>query len=99
MAGLDFICKNWGCGQPFKYDSTPNGIKTCKHHPGRYEFGSKHGLWPECWTCCGKKWEAEGCRLAYHKGVPEKDFYSICINVGPLDTRTGYPEGVCGMRF
>ncbi|CAD8086496.1 unnamed protein product [Paramecium sonneborni] len=99
LAGMDFICKNWGCGQPFKYDSTPNGIKTCKHHPGRYEFGSKHGLWPECWTCCGKKWEAEGCRLAYHKGVPEKDFYNICINVGPLDSKTGYPEGTCGMRF
>ncbi|CAD8071067.1 unnamed protein product [Paramecium primaurelia] len=99
LAGTDFICKNWGCGQPYKYDSTPNGIKTCKHHPGRYEFGSKHGLWPECWTCCGRKWEAEGCRLEYHKGVPEKDYYNICINVGPKDPRTGFPEGTCGMRF
>ncbi|CAK81396.1 unnamed protein product (macronuclear) [Paramecium tetraurelia] len=98
-AGSDFICKNWGCGQPYKFDATPNGIKTCKHHPGRYEFGSKHGLWPECWTCCGKKWEAEGCKLEYHKGVPEKDFYNICINVGPLDPRTGFPEGTCGMKF
>ncbi|CAD8068820.1 unnamed protein product [Paramecium primaurelia] len=99
LAGMDYICKNWGCGQSYKYDSTPNGIKTCKHHPGRYEFGSKHGLWPECWTCCGKKWEAEGCKLEYHKGVPEKDYYNICINVGPKDPRTGYPEGTCGMRF
>ena len=44
------ICTNWGCTKDFYADR--NDKKVCVHHPGRFEFGSEHGLWGEGWTCC-----------------------------------------------
>jgi hypothetical protein len=43
--GTEMICKNWGCNKKFKYDDNPTADKeSCRYHPGRYEFGSIHGM-------------------------------------------------------
>lgn len=47
---IEMKCINWGCDMEYMGDR--NNRKECKHHPGRFEFASEQGLWPEGWTCC-----------------------------------------------
>ena len=71
----------------------------CRFHPGSYEFGSVHvrlypcffsfslnikGLWPKGWTCCQKEWNAGGCKIGKHKGIPASKNFKLCINHGNL---------------
>jgi hypothetical protein len=63
---VEMKCTNWGCDKDFSYDR--NDKKVCTHHPGRFEFGSEHGLWPEGWTCCRNEWDSPGCTVDVHKG-------------------------------
>ena len=63
------VCKNWGCLVK-TYMSSKNHKKACLFHPGRWEFGSIHGLWPENWTCCRGSWDSKGCTYSFRRGVP-----------------------------
>jgi len=73
-------CYNIGCTK--EYLSDKNGDKNCMHHPGRYDFGSELGMWPEGWTCCRKEWDAPPCTLGHHRGHPKAAFIKYCINHG-----------------
>jgi len=103
--GMDMVCKNWGCGQNYKYDENPLAKQDkCVYHPGRYEFGSIHGLWPESWTCCRGQWAARGCKRSNHRGVPASKNYKLCINHGPLNPikkkdQNLRPDSFCGKAF
>lgn len=90
-------CKNWGCGKDYHEDK--NEKYSCMHHPGVYQFGSRHGLWPESWTCCRAEWEAMGCRRGYHRGVPKDEFVRLCINHGEPNPDSTYPDSFCGKPF
>lgn len=103
--GMDMVCKNWGCGKNFKFDENPLSKQDkCVHHPGRYEFGSIHGLWPESWTCCRGNWTARGCKRSGHKGVPISKDYKLCVNHGPLNPvkkkdQNFRPDSFCGRAY
>lgn len=60
------VCANNGCDSEYNFDKNDKGA--CTHHPGRFEFGSEQGLWPEGWTCCRKAWDEMGCSKGYHRG-------------------------------
>jgi len=90
-------CKNWGCGQEYQEDK--NDKHSCRHHPGKYQFGSRHGLWPESWTCCRAEWDSLGCRKGFHKGVPATEFVRLCINHGEPNPDSFYPDSFCGKPF
>ena len=97
-ADTEMFCRNWGCVKKH-YLHGKNHKKACNFHPGRWEFGSIHGLWPENWTCCRGLWESQGCTLSYHNGVPNKFVAKKCINRGELNGKTGRPDSVCGGNF
>lgn len=90
-------CKNWGCGKEYQEDK--NEKYSCQHHPGVYQFGSRHGLWPESWTCCRAEWDTMGCRRGYHRGVPKDEFTRLCINHGEPNPDSIYPDSFCGKPF
>lgn len=91
------VCKNWGCGK--EYNEEKNEKYSCQHHPGVYQFGSRHGLWPESWTCCRAEWDTPGCRKGFHKGVPKEEFTRLCINHGEPNPDSIYPDSFCGKPF
>lgn len=91
------VCTNWGCGKDFEFDR--NDPKACQHHPGRYEFGSEQGLWPEGWSCCRRAWDDMGCALGPHKGHPKTAQIKFCINHGEPNKKFSYPDGFCGKQF
>lgn len=91
------VCKNWACGREYPEDR--NEKNSCKYHPGVYQFGSRHGLWPESWTCCRSEWESAGCRLGKHKGEPKESFTRLCNNHGEPNPDSIYPDSFCGKPF
>lgn len=94
------VCKNWGCGELYEHSDDIHGSKgACKHHPGSYQMGSIHGLWPESWTCCRGAWSDLGCSYGRHKGVPEKKLHYLCINRGEINPDSGKPDSSCGREF
>eukprot|EP01016_Furgasonia_blochmanni_P043743 TRINITY_DN5984_c0_g2_i3.p1 TRINITY_DN5984_c0_g2~~TRINITY_DN5984_c0_g2_i3.p1 ORF type:complete len:546 (+),score=119.87 TRINITY_DN5984_c0_g2_i3:764-2401(+) len=98
--GTQMICLNWTCGKTFSYDDNPMNVRSnCRHHPGRYEFGSIHGLWPESWTCCRRAWNAPGCRMGKHRGVPLANRLRLCLNHGDVNPRTEKPDSACGKAY
>ena len=104
-SGMDMVCKNWGCGENYKFDENPLAKQDrCVYHPGRYEFGSIHGLWPESWTCCRGQWTAPGCKRGKHRGVAASKNFKLCINHGPLNPikkkdQNLRPDSFCGKAF
>jgi len=90
-------CKNWGCGRD--YNEEKNEKYSCQHHPGVYQFGSRHGLWPESWTCCRKEWDSMGCRKGFHRGVQKEFFTRLCINHGEPNPSSIYPDSFCGKPY
>lgn len=98
--GTRMICRNWGCGKAYDYSSDPISTKSaCRYHPGSYQLGSIHALWPESWTCCRGEWTAPGCRRGPHRGVVEKKITYLCLNVGELNPKTKRPDSACGMQY
>ena len=103
--GMDMICKNWGCGKIYKFDENPLAKQDmCEYHPGRYEFGSIHGLWPESWTCCRGNWTAKGCKRGKHRGVANSKNLKLCLNHGLLNPikkkdQNLRPDSFCGKAF
>ena len=94
----EMFCKNWGCLKKiFLYGK--NHKKACNYHPGRWEFGSIHGLWPENWTCCRGQWDSPGCTYSFHNGVINQKVLKKCINRGELNPKAGRPDSVCGGSF
>ena len=91
------ICKNWGWGREYQEDK--NEKYSWTHHPGKYQFGSRHGLWPESWTWCRSEWESLGCRKGYHRGIPKEEFTRLCINHGEPNPDSIYPDSFCGKPF
>ena len=91
------VCKNWGCGKDYQEDR--NDKKSWTHHPGKYQFGSRHGLWPESWTCCRAEWDSMGWRKGFHRGVPKEEFTRLCINHGEPNPDSIYPDSFCGKPF
>ncbi|OMJ77941.1 hypothetical protein SteCoe_22380 [Stentor coeruleus] len=94
----EMFCRNWGCLKKL-YLYGKNHKKACLYHPGRWEFGSVHGLWPENWTCCRGSWESQGCTHGFHNGVINQQVMKKCINRGELSAKSGRPDSVCGMSF
>lgn len=90
-------CYNIGCTKDYLSDK--NADKNCMHHPGRYDFGSELGMWPEGWTCCRKEWDAPPCTLGFHRGHPKQAFIKYCINHGEQNPDSHYPDGFCGRPF
>ena len=76
-----------------------NDKHVCLHHPGRFEFGSEQGLWPEGWTCCRGQWESNGCTLGVHRGQPKNEQIKLCINHGELNPKSVYADSFCGRSF
>jgi len=91
-------CLNWACVSK-QYTYGKNDRRSCRHHPGRWEFGSVHGLWPENWTCCRRNWEEEGCTIGPHRGIPYSQFPRLCINHGQINPATDSPDSFCGKSF
>jgi hypothetical protein len=91
-------CLNWGCENKL-YIYGKNHKKACRSHPGRWEFGSIHGLWPENWTCCRKEWLGQGCRRVFHRGVPNSFVTQKCIARGAINPHTNQPDSTCGLSF
>ena len=91
------ICKNWGWGREYQEDK--NDKHSCTHHPGKYQFGSINGYWPESWTWCRAEWESLGCRKGFHRGVPKEEFTRLCINHGEPNPNSIYPDSFCGKPF
>ncbi|EGR27502.1 hypothetical protein IMG5_195060 [Ichthyophthirius multifiliis] len=99
-AGTVMICKNWGCGQTYIYKSDINQAnKKCQYHPGVFDLGSSHGLWPQSWVCCRGKWESKGCKIGYHNGQTERKIIRLCINHGDINPETGHPDSACGKNY
>lgn len=94
----EMFCRNWGCLKK-TYQYSKNHKRACRYHPGKWEFGSVHGLWPENWTCCRGTWETQGCTYGFHNGVVNSQVMKKCINRGQLNSKTGKPDSVCGMSF
>lgn len=92
------FCKNWGCLKR-TYLFGKNHKRACTYHPGRWEFGSIHGLWPENWTCCRGTWDSTGCKVGFHRGVVNQKVIKRCINRGELNPKTQKPDSVCGSSF
>jgi hypothetical protein len=93
----EFRCMNWGCDKD--YMAERNDQKNCKHHPGRFEFGSENGLWPEGWTCCRREWGEDGCTSDVHRGYPKDSQIRMCINHGDPNPKSKYPDSFCGKSF
>ena len=91
-----FFCTNNGCNIEFVQKN--NSPKACWYHPGIYQFGSVSCLWPECWTCCEKKWGSKGCKQGEHKGILLEKRIMLCLNHGDLNKK-GYPDSVCGTWY
>jgi hypothetical protein len=94
----EMICRNWGCTQKI-YSFGKNHKKACTYHPGRWEFGSIHGLWPENWTCCRGNWESTGCVTSFHRGNVNVRVTRRCLNRGEINPRTQKPDSICGCLF
>lgn len=92
------FCTHWGCTEKL-YIHGKNHKKACRHHPGRWEFGSIHGLWPENWTCCRGEWTVAGCRRGFHKGIPYSFIPRKCVNRGEVNPSTHRPDSICGKTF
>lgn len=90
-------CQNWGCDKEYMADR--NDKKECLHHPGRFEFGSEQGLWPEGWTCCRKEWDAQGCAMGNHRGYNKYAQVKFCLNHGEANPKSVYPDSFCGKPF
>ena len=90
-------CLNWTCGKTYRFGK--NKKKACRYHPGRWEFGSIHGLWPENWTCCRRNWEEPGCTRGRHRGLPYNHFPRKCVNRGEINPATKQPDSICGRTF
>ena len=97
----DMKCTNWGCDANYQADR--NNKKICRHHSGRFEFGSEHGLWAEGWTCCRGTWDSQGCTIDVHRGQPRNRQLRFCINHGQSDpnpkSKSPYPSSFCGKPF
>ena len=91
-------CLNWACVSK-QYVYGKNEKHGCRHHPGRWEFGSVHGLWPENWTCCRRAWDEEGCQVGPHRGIPFNQLPRLCINHGQVNPQTDCPDSFCGKSF
>lgn len=94
----EMYCKHWGC-QNRIYILGKNHKRACRYHPGRWEFGSIHGLWPENWTCCRAEWSTPGCVFGFHQGVSNTFVRHKCINRGENNPRTLKPDSFCGRTF
>lgn len=90
-------CLNWTCGKQYKFGK--NKKNCCRYHPGRWEFGSIHGLWPENWTCCRRVWNEPGCARGRHKGLPYNHMPRKCVNRGEINPATKQPDSICGRTF
>lgn len=95
--GTHVVCKHWACGARYTFDSMSEPV--CQHHPGRYEFGSVHGLWPEGWTCCRAAWEGPGCKKGKHDPVSVSNYYHLCLNHGDVNPKGEKPDSACGKAF
>ena len=91
-----FYCLNNGCNK--EYVEKNNKSKSCRYHPGVYQFGSYNGYWPECWSCCEGKWDTPGCVLGKHKGVLLENRLMLCLNHGE-QSEAGPPDSVCGTWY
>ena len=94
----ELYCRNWAC-QNKVYINMKNHKKACRYHPGRWEFGSIHALWPENWTCCRGDWESPGCTYGFHRGIPNSKVPKQCVNRGEPNPNTKAPDSVCGITF
>lgn len=66
-------------------------------HPGHFDFGKK-GFWNEGWSCCGRNWDAEGCKKS--KVDPYSNIkLAICFNHGEINPITNKPDSICGRVF
>lgn len=88
---------HWGCGATFTEKTNPK--RGCCYHPGKFEFGSEKGWWPEGWSCCRGPWEALGCTKGKHSGIPAEDQVFLCINHGEVAPGKIYPDSFCGEAF
>ena len=91
-----FYCTNNGCNKEFVEKN--NKSKSCRYHPGVYQFGSYNGYWPECWSCCEGKWDTPGCIQGKHKGVLLENRLMLCLNHGE-QSEAGPPDSVCGTWY
>lgn len=91
------ICLHWGCGATFK--EKDNKKNECCYHPGKFEFGSVKGWWPEGWSCCRASWETLGCVKGKHAGVPIDEQVFLCVNHGQVAPDRPYPDSFCGAAF
>jgi len=98
LSDQEMYCKHWGC-QSKIYTYGKNHKRACRYHPGRWEFGSIHGLWPENWTCCRGEWTTPGCKIGFHEGVPNSFVMHKCINRGENNPVSLHPDSFCGRSF
>ena len=93
-----FFCENHGCNKEF-VENQNKGKHACRYHPGVYQFGTYKGTWPECWTCCERKWDSPGCTKGKHKGVLLEKRLMLCVNHGEVNPNTGRPDSACGTWY
>ena len=91
-----FYCLNNGCNKEFVEKN--NKGKSCRYHPGVYQFGSYNGYWPECWSCCEGKWDSPGCTVGKHRGVLLENRLMLCLNHGE-QSEEGPPDSACGTWY
>ena len=91
-----FYCLNNGCNK--EYVEKNNKSKSCRYHPGVYQFGSYNGYWPECWSCCEGKWDSPGCQVGKHRGVLLENRLMLCLNHGE-QSEAGPPDSACGTWY
>ena len=94
-----FFCENHGCNKEYVENQNKGKSTPCCYHPGVYQFGSYNGAWPECWTCCEKKWDAPGCKRGKHRGVLLEKRLMLCVNHGEVNPETGRPDSACGTWY
>ena len=93
-----YFCEHHGCNKEFVHNH--NGKRSCRYHPGVYQFGSYNGTWPECWTCCEGKWDSPGCKVGPHsEDVLLEKRLMLCVNHGEVNPNTGHPDSACGTWF